>query len=180
MCVIWRNKPIRQRNHTRNKTRRTPSESQGQDQIPRHVAGQRIEISLSHQSTSSETTRNQHLLRLSQNTLNEHSKRSIYCAHIQSHIQYGLVVWGPLCNKENLEKIRKLQETNAKLVNKLKGLQDLKLLTIDQLIVQELCKIGKRFLDNSLPGPIMRNMTTDATNESLIKTHHMELEISES
>ena len=115
--------------------------------------------------------RNQHLLRLSQNTLNEHSKRLIYCAYIQSHIQYGLVVWGPLCNKENLEKIRRLQENNAKLVNKSKVLQDLKLLTIDQLIVQELCKLGKRFLDNSLPGPIMRNMTTDTTNESLIKKH---------
>ena len=115
--------------------------------------------------------RNQHLLRLSQHTLNEHSKRLIYSAHIQSHIQYGLVVWGPLCNKDNLEKIRKLQNASAKLINKHKSLQDLKLLTVDQLMVQELCKVGRRFLDNELPGSIMRNMTTDATNESLVKTH---------
>ena len=108
---------------------------------------------------------------MSQNTLNEHSKRLIYSAHIQSHIQYGLVVWGPLCNRDYLEKIRKLQTTNAKLINKDKSLQKLKLLTVDQLIILELCKLGRHFLDNSLPIPIMDNMTTSATNESLIKTH---------
>ena len=115
--------------------------------------------------------RNQHLLRLSQHTLDEHSKRLIYRVHIQSHIQYGLVLWGPLCSKESLEMIRKMQKATAKLITKHKSLQDLKLLTVDQLMVLELCKVGKRFLDNELPGPIIKNMNTGATNESLIKTN---------
>ena len=115
--------------------------------------------------------RNQHMLRLSHNTLNEHSKRMIYSAHIQSHIQYGLAVWGPICNKENLEKIRALQIANAKLINKHKSMKDLKVLTIDQLLVLELCKISKRFLDHELPEPIMRNMNTNATRDSLVKNH---------
>ena len=118
--------------------------------------------------------RNQHMLRMSQNTLNEHSKRLIYCAHIQSHIQYGLIVWGPLCNKYILDKIRKLQNSNALLINKTKSLRKLQLLTIDQLILLELCKLGRRFLDNSLPQPISESMTTSPTNESLIKTHPYE------
>ena len=115
--------------------------------------------------------RNQHMLRMSKNALNEHSKKLIYCAHIQSHIQYGLLVWGPLCSKHNLDKIRNLQITNARLINKTKSLATLQLLTIDQLIQLELCKLGRKFLDNCLPQPIKECMVTSSTDESLIKTH---------
>ena len=115
--------------------------------------------------------RNLHLLRVSQNLLNEHSKRLLYSAHIQSHSQYGLVVWGPVCTRENMEKINKCQELGAKLINKTKSLHGQKLLTIDQLTTQELCKWGKLYVNSDLATPIMRAMNTNSQSGSLKKNH---------
>ena len=42
--------------------------------------------------------RNQHLLRLGQNYLMKHALKMIYHAHVQSHVQYGLLIWGNQCN----------------------------------------------------------------------------------
>ena len=50
-------------------------------------------------------------------------------------------------------------------------MKDLKLITIDQLLILELCKISRRFLDQDLPDPMMRNMKTNATRDSLVKSH---------
>ena len=43
--------------------------------------------------------RNMHLLKSGKNMLNTHAKLIVYYAHIQSHIMYGLSVWGNMiCN----------------------------------------------------------------------------------
>ena len=115
--------------------------------------------------------RNLNMLKISNNFLNAHCKKMIYSAHLQSHIQYGLVVWGPMCGKESKGKIRKCQEAAAGLIAKGKSLVELDLLPIDCLIKQELCKLGRRYVNGDLPLPIMNTMTTNSMNKSLEKKH---------
>ena len=111
------------------------------------------------------------MLKISQNLLNEHSKKLLYYTQIQSHINYGLGLWGPISPRSKLNKILKTQNNCAKLINKSKTLQELGLLDIDRLIQQELCKFGKRFADNDLPSPILLSMSTGSSRKSLEKMH---------
>ena len=45
---------------------------------------------------------NKYLLSISKNLLNEQSLRSIYFAHVYSHLNYSLVTWGSMIS--NLDK----------------------------------------------------------------------------
>ena len=47
--------------------------------------------------------RNQGLLKCARNLLNKETKKLIYHAHIESHIRYGLIVWGNNATKETVE-----------------------------------------------------------------------------
>ena len=44
---------------------------------------------------------NTYLLRMGQNYLTQHALKLIFYAHIQSHVQYGLVVWGNACSSKS-------------------------------------------------------------------------------
>ena len=51
--------------------------------------------------------RNINLLKYGNNFLNIHTKRLIYYAHIQSHISYGLSIWGNMTPPLSLHKVQK-------------------------------------------------------------------------
>ena len=48
---------------------------------------------------------NKYLLSISKNLLNERSLRSIYFAHIYSHLNYSLVTWGSMISNSDKEKL---------------------------------------------------------------------------
>ena len=90
---------------------------------------------------------NKHLLAVSSNMLDNNSLKLIYYAHIQSHLVYGLSIWGSMISGINLTKIFKAQKACAKLACKLpknasmsSAFQDHGLFLIQEPINVELCK----------------------------------------
>ena len=60
--------------------------------------------------------RNKALLRLGKNLLTEQARKLVYYSHINSHIQYGLLLWGNNINTEQLNKLQKLQTECLQLI----------------------------------------------------------------
>ena len=54
-------------------------------------------------------TMNKFMINTSKNVLTKNIRRNVYCAHIQSHLLYGVFIWGTLTSKSNLNKIQRLQ-----------------------------------------------------------------------
>ena len=54
---------------------------------------------------------NKYLLSISKNLLNEQSLRSIYSAHIYSHLNYSLVTWASMISNLDKEKLYKVQKS---------------------------------------------------------------------
>ena len=99
--------------------------------------------------------RNVYLLRNHKNTLDYHTLKLIYLAQIQSHINYGLVLWGGMASSEQLNKIRKTQHKCMQILKHKvqvdKAYRDLKLLNLDQLIDLEYKKLGYKISKSLLP-----------------------------
>ena len=114
--------------------------------------------------------RNQALIRTTKNLFNQSTLKLIYYAHIQSHINYGLAVWGGgMASKELLNRIQRIQTKSLKEITK--DLNNLKILTINKLIRLEHAKLGYRLENKQLPEKIMKIISTDSLNKSLEKTH---------
>ena len=87
------------------------------------------------------------LLQQSKNLLPIHGKKILYFTQIHSHISYGLLVWGPMCSKQNLKKLQTMQNQCLKLITNKKFIgphthKNLCILTIDNSIKLALCKNG--------------------------------------
>ena len=52
-------------------------------------------------ATLNKIKRNTYLLRMGQNCLTLHALKLIFYSHIQSHVQYGLLVWGNECSSKS-------------------------------------------------------------------------------
>ena len=116
--------------------------------------------------------RNQTLIRTTKNLFNQSTLKLIYHAHIQSHINYGLVIWGGMVNKETLNRIQRIQTKCLKQIkNSIKYPHELKILDINQQIKLEHAKLGYRLQNKLLPMKIMNIITTDSSNKSLEKIH---------
>ena len=53
---------------------------------------------------------NKKLLTLSQNMLMVQTKLAIYYAHIHSHLNYAILVWGSMLSKNKLDRLFKVQK----------------------------------------------------------------------
>ena len=60
--------------------------------------------------------RNQSMLRQSKNFLNEQARKMVYHSHLESHINYGLLIWGNNASKDQLNKLQRIQTECLKLV----------------------------------------------------------------
>ena len=125
---------------------------------------------------SAKIKRNVYLLRNHKNTLDCNTLKLIYLAHIQSHINYGLVLWGGMASSEHLNKIRKTLNMCVKILKPKteinKSYRDLKILTLDQLIELEHNKLAYKISKGSLPRKIREIIHCDQNNKSLPKNHN--------
>ena len=119
--------------------------------------------------------RNMHLLRVPKNLFNEHALKTIYHAHIQSHINYGLLIWGTMMTKDKVNRLQKVQDKCISLINNTEKLElTYKRLRInnisDQIKLQEV-KVGYRLVNKLLPNKISQQILSDSNKKSLVKTH---------
>ena len=116
--------------------------------------------------------RNLALVRNTKNLFNQTTLKLIYHAHIQSHINYRLVLWGGMINNEMLNRLQRIQTKCLKYINKrISQPHELKLLSVKQLVQLEHAKLGYRLQNKLLPRKIIQIIATDSCNKSLEKTH---------
>ena len=116
-----------------------------------------------------------HLLRTPKNLFNERTLRLVYHAHIQSQIDYELVLWGSTTSKDNLNGIQTIQNKCVEMISKNKntdsGFKDMKIYKIKDLITLQEIKVGYRLVNKLLPNKISQQLQSDSNKKSLIKKH---------
>ena len=116
--------------------------------------------------------RNLAIVHNTKNLFNQATLKLIYHEHLQSHINYGLVIWGGMVNNKMLNRIQRIQSKWLKYINKgISQPHELKLLNIKQLVQLEHAKLGYRLQHKLLPKRVMQIIATDSSNKTLEKMH---------
>ena len=124
--------------------------------------------------TLNKIKRNTYLLRMGQNCLTQHAFKLIYYSHIQSHVQYGLLMWGNECSSKFKKAIQNQLNKCIKLIKKGRKFNantNCDLLKLDQLIKLENFKLGYKLKSNELPCRISKILSHDKNKKSLTKQH---------
>ena len=118
---------------------------------------------------------NVRLLRKSKNLLDKPAMRSLYYAHIQSHLSYSMSVWGSMINKNQIQKLQKIQNTCIRILEPnltvSVSLKKHRILKIDQLINLELIKLAYKLTHQLLPRKLAKCISSDARGKSLEKSN---------
>ena len=116
------------------------------------------------------------LLKKSKNILDKSALRSVYYAHIHSHLSYAILVWGSKLTIKQIQKLQKVQNTCLKTIepgiNITESFKKLKILRIRQLVNLELNKLAYKCTHNLPPIKLAQCMNCDASGKSLEKQHH--------
>ena len=125
-------------------------------------------------TTLNKIKRNTYLLRMGQNCLTQHALKLIFYSHIQSHVQYGLLVWGNECSSKSKKAIQNQRTKCITLIKKGRKLNtntNCKFLKLDQLIKLENFKLGYKLKNNELRNRISKILSHDKNKKSLTKQH---------
>ena len=98
-------------------------------------------------------------------------KKLVYFAHIQSHINYGLVLWGNVLTDGQLNKLTKIQLKCLKHIDNSDDFKKNKILKAADLLFLENCKFGYKLVHDQLPKKIKDACMFDNNKTSLHKTH---------
>ena len=108
---------------------------------------------------------NQFLLNKAKNLLGQGELKKLYYAHIYSHIQYCISVWGPMTSQSQINELYLAQKSCLKhMFNKPKTyntdrlFRELDLLKLQDIITLEQCKLGYKLVNNKIPNPIKKLM----------------------
>ena len=98
---------------------------------------------------------NMHLLRLSNKFLSKDTKKLIYYAHILSHINYGILVWGNMIRQDTFTKLQKIMNKCFKLITGQEptpmNFKSERMLRLKDLIGIENKKLGYQLNNHLLP-----------------------------
>ena len=87
--------------------------------------------------------------------LTARAKKLLYYGQVHSHLCYGIGVWGPMINKGQMHELKSIQSKCLKLINPAissdQRLSKLNVLSIEQLIELEQCKLGYKLCNGLLP-----------------------------
>ena len=115
------------------------------------------------------------MLRQSKHFLNEQSRKLVYHSHLESHMNYGLLIWGNNASKDQLNKLQRIKTECLKLVaqkNKSSNLnKELGILSISTKIMLENCKFGYKLKNKQLPNKTIALCYLDSKNKRLTKQH---------
>ena len=106
-------------------------------------------------------TANKHLIRVNKTLLTIDALRKIYFAHIHSHLSYCLITWGPMADKQSLNKLAKIQNECVKMIGTKLGLttvdsmyKKLGIIPLTKMIQIELAKYGYGVTRKIVPSSI--------------------------
>ena len=115
--------------------------------------------------------RNTNLLKHSKNLMTKDCKKLVYFAHLQSHIKYGIILWGNAMNHDQLSKLTNIQTKCVSYIDPSCNFKSLKILKIESIIDLENCKFGYKLIHGILPAKIEESCLFDNNRHSLTKTH---------
>ena len=105
--------------------------------------------------------KNTYLINTSKRLIPGWAKCSLYNAHIKSHISYGILLWGPMCTKRNIDKLFKIQKKNIRSITNSKYnahsnplFYETKLLKIQDIIEVELARFSYQYQHSALPNSL--------------------------
>ena len=122
-------------------------------------------------------TRNLNLLKYSQKLMPTNTKKLVYHAHIGSHLQYGILLWGNGATNEQLNKLQKIQNQclnhiTGKRIKSTSTNKDLTILTVKDLVELANQKFGYKLLHNLLPKRVSQACKLDSKLKCLMPTHN--------
>ena len=102
-----------------------------------------------------------YLLRNFKKTVPKWAMKNMYQAHFHSHINYGLILWGPMSNKSNFKKLTVLQNKALRAVDNKKYnsainpiCKKYNVVKLIDMVDLELSKMSFQIANNLLPEPI--------------------------
>ena len=105
---------------------------------------------------------NKHLLQVARNLLDFNCLWSIYYAHIYSYLSYGILSWGSMAKKSDINNLFAIQKQCIRLVHKCNINTDCtplfkqsRMLPLHNMINVELAKLGYNINRKLLPKPIL-------------------------
>ena len=98
-------------------------------------------------------------------------KRLVYFAHIQSHLQYGILLWGNSLTLQAINRLTKIQLDCLKCIDPNSDFKDNKILKVESLIELESSKFGYKLTHGLLPKRIEAACMVDHNKTNLNKTH---------
>ena len=120
-------------------------------------------------------SRNSNLIKYNKNTMPRSTKLLIYHAHITSHIQYGLTLWGNSASLAQTQRIQRIMDRCKHFIThrqtKQEKLLPLNLLTLSSMIALANYKFGYKLVHNMLPSKTTAICVHDNPNKSLLPTH---------
>ena len=109
---------------------------------------------------------------MGQNYLTQHALKLIYHAHVQSHVQYGLLILGNQSNARIRNNIQKQLNRSIAIVNKGNYLMaKTNFLNLSNLLKLENYKLGYKLINKMLPKKLSSDISVDKNNNSLQKQH---------
>ena len=112
--------------------------------------------------TQTKLSQSLYLLRNFKNTIPLWAMRNVYQAHFHSHINYGLILWGPMSSKSNLKKLTILQNKALRAVANKKYnsainpiCKKYNVMKLADMVDMELSKMSFQVANNLLPEPIL-------------------------
>ena len=112
------------------------------------------------------------MLKFGNRLLTKDCKKQVYSAHIQSHLQYGILLWGNNLNPQQINKLIKIQESCLEYIDPNSGFKKNKVLKANSLIELENSKFGYKLIHGLLPRKIETACMFDQNNSNLQKNHN--------
>ena len=115
--------------------------------------------------------RNINLLKHGNSLMTTDCKRLVYFAHIQSHLQYGILLWGNSLTLQEINRLTKIQVNCLKYIDPNSDFKENKILKVESLIELENSKFGYKLTHGLLPKKIETACMFDQNKTNLNKTH---------
>ena len=119
-------------------------------------------------------SRNSNLV--SKNKMPKEKKVLIYHAHIGSHIQYGITLWGNSASITQIKKVQKIQDSCIRYIKHNQTKHDLEkplqILSIESMIALANYRFGYKLMHKLLPTKTSEICLYDSRNKTLLPKHH--------